>query len=209
MKEYVVESLIPEGKGKYKISFEHGLTCNVYRTECKEYSLREGAILTELQFDQLMTDGIGKRAKKRAMHLLEQMDRSEAKLREKLSQSGYPDECVDAAIDYVKSYHYLDDFRYACTYVRYHGDKISRQQLLQKLLQKGVTRSDAISAIEEEYCGDEMDQILALLRKKNYDSSVKDDKEFKRIYSFLLRRGFKSSDILKAMKSDICVEYYD
>ena len=36
MKEYVVESLVPLGKGKYKLSFAHGLTCNVYSAECKE-----------------------------------------------------------------------------------------------------------------------------------------------------------------------------
>ena len=87
----------------------------------------EGAFISEADYEKLITEVVGKRAKKRALHLLEQMDRSERKLREKLTQGGYPDCCVDAAIDYVKSFHYLDDYRFASTYVRYHQDSLSRR----------------------------------------------------------------------------------
>ena len=52
------------------------------------------------------------------------MDRSERKLREKLTQGGYPDCCVDAAIDYVKSFHYLDDYRFC-----FHICQVSSGQL--------------------------------------------------------------------------------
>ena len=104
------------GKGKYRTTFDNGTTCVLYRTEAVRYSIMEGAFISEADYEKLITEVVGKRAKKRALHLLEQMDRSERKLREKLTQGGYPDCCVDAAIDYVKSFHYLDDYRFASTY---------------------------------------------------------------------------------------------
>lgn len=191
------------GKGKYRTTFDNGTTCVLYRTEAVRYSIMDGAFISEADYEKLITEVVGKRAKKRALHLLEQMDRSERKLREKLTQGGYPDCCVDAAIDYVKSFHYLDDYRFASTYVRYHQDSLSRRQLEQKLMAKGIGRDDINCAIDSEYTADEEKHIVNLLEKKHYDPDNCDEKEFRRIYQFLMRRGFKSSQILSAMRSQL------
>lgn len=140
------------------------------------------------------------RAKKRALHLLERMDRTEHQLREKLMASDYPEEVVEEAIEYVKSFHYLDDERYAQTYTRYKKDKMSRQQIKQKLMMKGVSREIVSGAIEEEYDVDETVHIRSILEKKHFSNETADEGEFRRVYNYLLRRGFRSNDILKEMK---------
>ena len=48
-------------------------------------------------------EAVIRKAKQKAMRLLEQMDRSERNLRQKLAQNGFPPKAVDAAVDYVKS----------------------------------------------------------------------------------------------------------
>lgn len=194
-----VESIEPLEKGKVRIVFDNGTVVVLYRKEVAGLKLQEGLFLSKEQYDKILYEIIGKRAKKRAMYLLEQMDRSERKLREKLTQNQYPEECVDFAIDYVKKYHYLDDYRYACTYVRYHGEKLSKVQLLQKLLQKGITKDVAQKAIEEEAQADEIALIRQWIKKKGYSLDSADEKETRRMYAFLLRRGFKSSDICKEL----------
>ena len=194
-----VESIEPLEKGKVRIVFDNGTVVVLYRKEVAGLKLQEGLFLSKEQYDKILYEIIGKRAKKRAMYLLEQMDRSVRKLREKLTQNQYPEECVDFAIDYVKKYHYLDDYRYACTYVRYHGEKLSKVQLLQKLLQKGITKDVAQKAIEEEAQADEIALIRQWIQKKGYSLDSADEKETRRMYAFLLRRGFKSSDICKEL----------
>ena len=192
----------PVGKGKLRVKFSDGITCLLYSREARSYRIEEHASLSYQQYDILMKESLGKRAKKRAMHLLEQMDRTEKQLREKLAAGEYPQCCIDDAIDYVKSFHYLDDYRYACTYVQYRRERMSRGQLTQKLLQKGVDRS-LIDRATEEYCTlDETERIMVLLAKKGYDPKNCEQKEFVRIYQFLLRRGFQSGDILKCMKRE-------
>ncbi len=140
------------------------------------------------------------RAKKRALHLLERMDRTEHQLREKLRASEYPEEVIEEAIEYVKGFHYLDDKRYAEIFTRYKKEGLSRQQIKQKLMQKGVSRDIIENAIEEEYDMDESVHIRKLLEKKHFTYADSDEGEFRRVYNYLLRRGFRSNDILREMK---------
>lgn len=49
------------------------------------------------------------KATKKAMGLLQHMDRTEWELRSKLEQAGFSEEAVEAAIQYVAGYHYIDD----------------------------------------------------------------------------------------------------
>ena len=100
------------------------------------------------------------------MHLLEQMDRSEKKLREKLAVGEYPQCAIDYAIDYVKKYHYIDDLRLAQNYVRYHKQSLSRRQIYVKLIQKGVEPENIENALDKEYDADEIEHIYNLLEKK-------------------------------------------
>lgn len=140
------------------------------------------------------------RAKKRALYLLERMDRTEQQLREKLKSSDYPEEVIEEAIEYVKSFHYLDDERYAENFTRYKKENMSRQQIKQKLMLKGVSKDIIQNAIEEEYDVDESIHIRNILEKKHFSYETADEGEFRRVYGYLLRRGFRSNDILKEMK---------
>ena len=205
----VVNEYEPMGKGKYRAVFDNGVSCVLYRSEAARFSLKTGGSLNEEQYSALMEEIIGKRAKRRAMHILEQMDRTEHELRDKLTKSEYPEECIDDAIEYVKKYKYIDDERYALNYVRFHQEKLSKQQLTVKLSQKGVNRDLITEALESEYEADDGEKIRILLKKKHFDYEKMDRKECNRIYQYILRRGFKSNDILKEMKgfSENCTIY--
>lgn len=187
-------------KGKRRIRFENGESCIVYYSEIRGLHLEEGIYISSETYEKIFSDIVGKRAKKRAMHLLEQMDRTEQQLREKLQLSEYPARCIEDAIAYVKKFHYLDDERYAETFTRYKKERMSRQQIKQKLMMKGVSREIIANAIDEEYDVDERVHIRSILEKKHFSNENVDEGEFRRIYNFLLRRGFRSNDILKEMK---------
>lgn len=200
MNEITVTKMEAVGKGKIRVSFDTGLSCLLYRGEIRSLGIREADGIDGDTYDRMLQEVLGKRAKKRAMHLLERMDRTKKQLYDKLLEGEYPADCIEEAIAYVESYHYIDDARYACNYVRYAQEKKSRMRIRQELLKKGVSSELIDAALEEEFCSDEEEQIKELLIKKKYDPEHSDEKEFRRTYSFLLRRGFRSGDILKAMK---------
>ncbi len=200
MSEILVLSEEAMTKGKIRVRLDTGLTCILYRSEQRQINAYEGSRLTREQYEILVHEILGKRATKRAMHLLEKMDRTEYKLREKLSEGGYPDEAIEDAIGYVKRYHYLDDERYARNYVFLAQDRKSRKKLSIELYQRGIKKELIDRILEEEYDADEEKQICQLLEKRGFDPKTCSEKERQKLYQFLLRRGFQSSDICKVMR---------
>lgn len=199
---YQVVSVIPQDKKKLKICLDNGEEFILYKGEAAKLSLFEKEIVDDAKYQQIMKEILGKRATKRAMHLLEQQERTEKQLRDKLRQNGYPERCIEQAIDYVKSYHYIDDYRYATVYIRYHQEKESRQKLMQKLMMRGISRDIIQQALEEEFVTDECAQIRELLRKRQFNPDNADEVTRRKIAQFLMRKGFKSRDIFRVMRME-------
>lgn len=185
-------------KGKRRVWLEGQPPLVLYRREAGAYELAEGSELTLEQYQEILTTILIPRARRRVMHLLEQMDRTEAQLREKLAQNEYPQAAVEDAVAYVKGFHYIDDFRYACNYIRYRCESRSSRQLAMELARKGVSRELVQQALEAEYEGqDEAEKILRWMEKKHYDPKEAQPRERQRMYQFLMRRGFRSEDIMR------------
>ena len=151
-----------------------------------------------------MTYDMLKRAKLRCMHLLEMRDYTEKELRQKLEngKTEYTEEQIDGAIAYVKSFHYVDDGRYACKYIEAMQSRKSRRQIEQELYQKVVDRELIQEAFEETGEVPEEEQIARWMEKRKFHPEEADLKEKQRMYAFLARKGFRAENIQRAMKSE-------
>lgn len=191
-------------KMRFRICLDNGADYLLSRKEVGRYELEAGKELTEEVYQTLFQEVFLPRAKMKAMHLLEQMDRTEAELYSKLKDSGYPEDAISAAIEYVRSYHYIDDERYARNYVRCHQENKSVRRMTMDLRNKGVPDHLIQLALEEENETDPMAQIRRLLEKKKFDLLNEDRKkarkELARAYRFLGSRGFDAIDIGNAIR---------
>ena len=150
---------------------------------------------------QLQQEQQLKKAKIKALNLLERMDRTEAQLREKLLAAEFEPKIVEQAIAYVKSFHYLDDERYVRNYIEYRQDQKSRRQLEQELQFKKGVPSELIQKVYEELePADEKILISRHLEKKHYCPEECDEKQRQKLIASLLRKGFRMGDILSVMK---------
>ena len=199
---YQVVSVVPQDKKKVKICLDNSDSFILYKGEAMKLSLFENEVFDEVKYQQIINDILGKRATKRAMHLLERQERTEKQLRDKLQQNHYPKQCIEQAIAYVKSYHYVDDERYASVYIRYHQEKESRQKLTQKLMMRGISREIIERAMEEEFVADECVQIEELLRKRGFDLESADETIRRKTIQFLIRKGFKTRDIFRIIRQE-------
>ena len=158
--------------------------------------------IPEEQYEKIRTEVILKRAKLRAMHLLTDMARTERGLREKLKQGMCPEDLIDAAIDYVKSFGYLDDDCYAEQFVESRKGTKSKKEIRALLLQKGICAEKIDQALEK--CWQEEDSteaIRALIRKKRVDLSQASDLEIQRLYGFFGRKGFRFEDVRQVIQN--------
>lgn len=199
----VVTQIGEVSKSRCKVYIDQEFAFVLYKGELRLYQLAEGKEITQRTYDELMNVVLPKRAKLRAMNLLQKRSYTEKQLRDKLKEGLYPEKIMDTAIEYVKSFRYIDDYQYAVDYITCYESGKSRKKLETELIMKGVSKTVIADAFREwENLGgsqDEIAMIKELLEKKHYSPEC-DMKEKNRIYGFLLRRGFSIEKVQEAMK---------
>lgn len=189
-------------KTKYKVDLDGQFAFVLYKGELSRYEVKEGAELTEETVDEIYNTVLLKRAKKRAMHLLEDMDRTESGLREKLRQGLYPAEIIEKAIDYVRAFGYLNDARYAENFILSRRNSKSRKEIHALLLGKGISDEEISIAFENCYGNqEEQEAVRRILEKKRVDPKTADDREMQKIYGYLARKGFRYETIRQVIQN--------
>ena len=191
-------------KKRSKIYIDQEFAFVLYKGEIAQYKLRENKQIEDNIYQIILNEILPKRAKKRSLNLLQKRPYTEQKLREKLTEGYYSEEMIDEAIEYMKSFHYVDDYEYACQYIFYHKESESRRKMEEKLTLKGMDKETLERAFRDSYEEEEqkeleLQQAIKLLDKKKYDASTTDWKEKQKIYAFLTRKGISGSVIRKAM----------
>lgn len=202
----IVTQLLPLDKKRIKVYIDGEYAFLLYKGEAHNFHIQEGQELSESVYSEIVEQLLPKRATKRAMNLLQKKDYTEYKLRQKLSEGGYSQDCIDAALEYVKSYNYVNDERYARDYISYYIELRSKNRIVQDLSNKGISKEifgPILEEMYEELGGDiELEQAVELLRKKKYDPENSDFNEKRRLMAFLSRKGFTTSVIKKALSLD-------
>jgi len=136
-------------------------------------------------------------AREKALSILLYRMRSEKELYDKLAEKGFSEEeCADA-LEYVKHYGYVNDAEYARQYVYSRGSEKGRHALKRELHDKGIADELIEEALEE--LPESSEVLMRLLVKKYGEPHMIDEKEYRRAYSFLMRRGFGTSSVMSAL----------
>jgi regulatory protein len=190
-------------KSRSKVMIDGEFAFVLYKGELRHFHLQVGEELSQEDYEEIRTVILPKRAKLRAMNLLLKKDYTTAKLRAKLLEGGYPPEIAQEALDYVASFHYTDDLRYAVDYITCHQDDRSRLRIEQDLRAKGIS-GDVLERAFIEWenaggCQDEVKMIRDLFRKRGFDPENASPAEQNREYAFLMRKGFSADSIRNAI----------
>lgn len=190
-------------KRKAVIYVDEGESFPLYKGEVKRYGIAENTELSEEDYKHIIRDVLVKRAKERAMHILQGADRTEKQIREKLEKGSYPSAVIDEVIMFLLKYDYINDYDYSVSYIRAYSKSQSERLMREKLRQKGIDRDIIDTAMKEtlsEAGYDSQSIIMDILRKKKYNNDTAGIKEKNRIISHLMRKGFKYDDILDSIR---------
>ncbi len=136
------------------------------------------------------------KAKKKALDLLADMDRTEKQLCDKLKKAGFDQETVAAAMAYVKGFDYVDDQRFARGYIEIYSRKRSRRRILADLKEKGVPSDIVDQVMDELGLPDERPLMRKLAVKKLRSLPEGDPGNYRKLAAFLTRQGFAAGDII-------------
>lgn len=185
---------------KVRVHILEGEKLVLYRGELGRFSIREEGDLPEETYREIVDTVLTKRAISRAMHLLVRRMYTRAGLRGKLTQDGYPAEAVDSALEYVEQFHYVDDQRYVEQYLLGPGAGKGIRAVEYELQQKGIDREVIRRVLADREPRDEYEIVKAAAQKKLGAPHRLDEKEYRRAYGYLARKGFDGEKIRKVLE---------
>lgn len=197
---------IESGKNKrYRVFGDDTYLFALYKNELKRYQIEENAMLEDSVISSILDEIIYKRAKERALYLLEKRPLTVSVLRDKLRYHDYPEAVVEKVIAFLEQYHYLDDMDYIRMYTGTYGSKKSKKQIVYDLMRKGISKSLIDIYFEEnEYSEQEgfEKQFERYVRGKDLGNLAIRQKVFRYFYG----KGFTVSMIETALRSRMELE---
>jgi len=139
------------------------------------------------------------------LKMLARRELSEAQVRERLARKQYDQDAIDQAIMRLREERAIDDGRVAEaiarteTAVRRRGKLRVRMQIERAGISKELARH-AVDGVFDAI--DDHALIQAALQKRLHGrETIADDREFQRLYRYLLGQGFESDRVLRALSA--------
>lgn len=189
----------------YMIEFEGKEPEFLNQQTVNMFNLRAGASLPLSAWEDIKAEEEYRKARERALYLLDYKDYSYVDLFHKLEKN-YSEETCYRVMDKMVEMGTINDRRYAEGLARHYVEvkKFGRYRALREMRQKGLTAQVAEEALEE-YDGTYYERLYELVESK-YLRYLDDDKGVTRTKNALVRYGY-SYDLIKEVLRDIEEEY--
>lgn len=161
-------------------------------------SLLAGSQIDGRELAELLAEDDLVKAKDIALRYLDYKMRTVREMEQKLKESGFSAQVIDATIASIQTYGFLDDPGYAKLYskerIRQRGSRIIEQELAQKGIDKEVAQELLSDMKDAEY-----EAALLACRKKvqSFQNRGLEPQQIKdKVYRFLISRGYEY-DLIK------------
>lgn len=188
-------------KGKtLRIDLEDGDPIFINADVAAEYHLKIGAELPESALGEIVRVNDIRRAKERALYLLDVKDYSYVEMFKKLEQNYSEDICYEV-LGRLVELGCIDDRRYAERWAEHLcvAKRFGYYKAREELKRKGIP-SELIDEALEPYKEDSCERIAELIEKK-YAKYLTDEKGVNKVKAALARMGYGYSEINQAIKS--------
>lgn len=135
--------------------------------------------------------------------MLARRELSEAQIRQRLARKGHSEDDIDQAVERLRGERAIDDARVAEAIARTETTIKRRGKLRVRLQiqQAGIGKDIAKRAVDDVFSGIDDDELIgASLRKRlRGRDTIADDREFQRLYRYLIGQGFEHDRVMKAL----------
>lgn len=195
----------PRRSGRFDLAVDGKAAAVVSLDHVERFGLRVGRVLDEVDGAAVADAAAELATYDRAVGMLAAQGRSAKELRRRLVLKGELPKYADAAIERLTAAGLLDDGEFARQVARSRavGRGDSRRRVAQVLAQKGIVRDVADEAVAEVYADEAVDEDAAVevaARKKARSLAGLDaPTQRRRLYGFLVRRGYDGTAIRRAV----------
>lgn len=189
----------------YRVDFDEGESAYLNLEIISKFNIRAGLDLPLSAWEQIKQESDFRRARERALYLLDRRDYSFVEMFKKLRQN-YDEELCYRVMQRLVELGAINDRRYAQGLARHYIEVklFGRRRAFQEMRLKGLTKEVIDIALSEYDEG--VEERLHTLIEKKYLRIMTDEKGINRAKNSLVRYGYDYSDINRAFKQ-IELEY--
>lgn len=198
---YTVMKLEPKGN-RLHVYLDNDINFLLYKSEIRKLNLEENVKIEETQY-QIIIDILYKRARERALYILDAAYKTKKQIVDKLKVGYYPEFIIDRVIEYLTKYDLINDYRYASMYIDFKAASKSKRQIVQDLYSRGVLKEVIDSAFENSEFT-EKDSLNKIIEKRKGRYDLTNQKDIEKFYRYLVGKGYSYQDVKRALSiSDI------
>ena len=136
--------------------------------------------------------------------MLARRELSEVQVRQRLARKGHDPDAIGDAVARLLEERAIDDTRVAEAIARTETTvrKRGRVRVRMQIERAGIAKATAKRATDEVFEGIDDDAVLdaALAKRLRGRETIGDDREFQRLYRYLVGQGFESDRVLNALR---------
>lgn len=156
-----------------------------------KYDIQKGNEYTDEEYEELLKKLQYEKAKFAALRYIDYSGRTIKETTDKLHTLEFEESVIEATIEFLQRYGYLDDKAYAKGFIRnrIENKNHGRRKISYDLIKRGISK-DISGPILEEYVEAEYQGALELYEKRTKGKELKDHKEKMKVTRYLQSRGF-------------------
>ncbi len=184
---------------RVSVFIEGSFAIGVARDVADACGLYQGQVLDDAGIADLLAREQLNKATSAALNFLAYRPRSEGEIRRRLQRGGYPVATVDAVIDKLRSWRYVDDEDFARRWIENRAAHRPRgaRLLVQELQAKGIDRRVMAEALDEAELDEASDALTLARQRARQLRDLEPEVRERRLTGFLARRGY-GFDVIRA-----------
>ena len=139
------------------------------------------------------------------LKMLGRRELSEQQVRQRLARKQYSQDDIDEAVARLRAERAINDQRVAEAIARMETGirKRGKVRVRIQLERAGIAKETARTAIDEVFGAIDDDALLqsSLQKRLRGRDTIADDREFARLFRYLIGQGFESDRVMKALKA--------
>lgn len=178
------------------VIFDDGERIYIHEKILSEYHLKEGINVPQEAAEEIVAANDYRRARERALYLLDARDYSFVELYQKLEKNYDEDICIKVCKN-MAELRLINDRRYAESLARqlFEVKRVGMFKAKQELKRRGLSDKIIEEAVEPYADEEESFSRLEELVERKYERYLTDEKGVKKVKNALLRQGYRYSEI--------------
>lgn len=184
-------------KNRVNVSLDGAYYCSLAMETVIKNNLKPNMLIDESKINSMQQESESKIAWEKALKLASTRYKTQKEIYVYLQERGYLPSVIFGVIEKLNEYHFIDDKRYAESYISHKIKKDGPNKIKQELLAKGV-KEDIIDEVMGEI--DSQDEVILNLCEKYMKNKEKTKENYLKLFRYMQGKGFDYEQVKNVIK---------